>query len=409
MPQLLTSAHTLTGGVATFTGLGETFDVVFTGVWALNEKYTLVMTDSTTAVQNSFGAGTITNTAPTFAFTYQDKVYFLAGATVYFSTVGSATLFNDVLSVSPTDGFVQMSNNFSAPENLQAIAPYQGRLVFFSRQTTQIWSVNSDPAQWVQAQVLSNIGTLAPQSVQAMGTLDVMFLSDTGIRSLRVRDSSLNAFVEDIGSPIDALITSAIQADSAGGVNACGVIEPSANRYWLYLNGLIYVLSYFPSSKVIAWSTYTPTFYLVGVQTTFVPQKFVVLKGRVYCLGTAGGNTYIFLYGDTDNNTYDVTPVTGQIPFLDCGSPGTMKGALRVDMLMTGTWTLKGSMNIYTVNPSANFKTLIPATASSTTELGGEFGYTDRGTHFSLYFSCADASLAKLSSMIFHFKKENNI
>lgn len=39
---------------------------------------------------------------------------------------------------------------------------------------------------------------------------DVFFLSESGIRSLRARDSSNAAFASDIGNPIDTLILSEI-------------------------------------------------------------------------------------------------------------------------------------------------------------------------------------------------------
>lgn len=408
MPTLGTTITPLAGGLTGSAGTGEDVNVAFLNTWDTNDKFTLLVINNTTAVQVGFGAGQVTGVIPNFAFTFLDKVYFLAGASVFFSTEGQPTLFNDVYSTSPTDGFVGMSNQYSAPENLQAIASYQGRLAFFSRNTIQIWQTDTNPALWANTQILANTGTMAPLSVQSVGDLDVLYLNDSGVRSLRPRVTDLNAYVDDVGSPIDALITAGLIADANNGALACGVVEPTANRYWLYLNGVIYVRSEFPSSKVKAWTTYTPTFFLAGIQTTFVPQKFVVLGGRVYCLGTAGGSTYVLLFGGTNNTSYDATQCIGQIPFLDCGSPGTMKSSVRLDMLMTGTWILKGSMNIYDNNLNT-FKTIIPATNVATTESGGIFPYTDRGTHFSLWFSSTDAAAVKMSSLIFQFKKQNNI
>jgi hypothetical protein len=63
--------------------------------------------------------------------------------------------------------------------------------------------LDPDPLQNVEKQVLENIGTFAPKSVVPFGDIDVFFLSDSGIRSLRARDSSNQAGMSDVGTPID--------------------------------------------------------------------------------------------------------------------------------------------------------------------------------------------------------------
>src|SRR5262249_13348032 len=139
-------------------------------------------------LQVDIGKGDISGTTPSFCLTYGNKVYVLEGSNVHFSDLGVPTSFNDINGVG--NGFVNMLNYYYTQESLQAVAPYQGRLVFVSRQTTQIWQVSADPNQWQQVQVMPNIGTMAPESVKPVGELDVMMLSDSGIRSIRVRDQS---------------------------------------------------------------------------------------------------------------------------------------------------------------------------------------------------------------------------
>lgn len=233
------------------------------GTWAPNDTITITLTNNTSHLQTQIGAGYVTGIIPTYCFTFNEKVYALASATAYFSAVNDATTWNN-----PTgnnNGFVELSNWYATAENLVAASPYQGRLAFFSRFTTQIYIIDADPAKWQQQQILQNIGTLAPFSVQNLGDLDVMFLSDTGIRSLRARDLTLNAFVNDLGSPIDQLVLANIAANGTTlSSEAQSVVDPATGRYWLYLNGTIYVLSYYPTNQVTAWSTYLPTYDAMG-------------------------------------------------------------------------------------------------------------------------------------------------
>lgn len=400
MAAINTTCVPMTGGVAAVAAVGEDYQFTFGGAWATGDKWTVSLTDGSSGVVRQVGAGEVSGVVPNFAFTYANKVYVLSASTVYFSAVGNATIWNDPNATG--DSFVTMSNWWAAPENLSAIAPYQGRLAFFSRRSCQIWIIAANPASWQLVQLLANIGTLAPASVQALGDLDVLFLSDTGIRSLRVRDSSLNAYVNDIGSPVDDFV----QTNLSGGTptsnsTACSVVEPSSNRYWLYLNGVIYVLSYFPSSKIIAWSTYSPTYN--GDANTFVPQKFVVYNGQVYVLATSGGNTVVLQYGGSSNAALDACTATLQTPFLDAKTPGTEKQSTGIEVACTGSWTVSACMNIY--NPT-DFVTVVTDSVPSFDK--GRVPFNDRGTHFSLMATTTDtlAGGPTLSSLIWHYEIE---
>ena len=59
-----------------------------------------------------------------------------------------------------------------------------------------------------------------------------------------------------------------------------------------------------------------------------------MLAGRIYA---RAANT-VYLYGGNDNATYDVCPVTAQLPFLNAGKPGHYKQIQGVDQAATGTW-----------------------------------------------------------------------
>jgi hypothetical protein len=253
-----------TGGTNAFGGSGMNYEFTLAPVTAGSEV-TLTLTDQLTGPQTQVGAGNVTGTDPSFIFTFNQKVYTLAGSTAYFCALDEPTLWNDPNGAG--NGFITMSNYYSTNEPLAAIAPYQGRLLFCFRRLVQIWYVDPDPANNALTQTLPNIGTVAPLSVQPVGDMDVYMLADNGVRSVRVRDASNNALIADVGTPIDAILQPLLAAlTDAQKAAACGIVEPSSNRYWLYLPqpdgnaGKIYVFSYFPSSQIAAWGSYSPTY-----------------------------------------------------------------------------------------------------------------------------------------------------
>jgi hypothetical protein len=396
---LLSQAQSLHSGSTATAGTGDQYKFLFGGTWVKGDTYSLVFTDQSTGVQTRVGAGNFSGITPLYCFTYSNKVLVTGGSTVYTSAIGLPTVFNNPSATG--NGYITMSNFSGAAENLVAIAPYQGRLAFFTRRTCQIWTVSSLLSGWSLVQMLQNIGTTAPLSVQPLGDLDVLFLSDTGIRSLRVHDSSLNAYINDIGSPIDQFIQ-----NSGVTTAACAVVDPQTGRYMCYNNGTIYVLSYYPSSKIIAWSTYLPTYWNGTAQVTFVPQKFFVYQGQVYCLATTGGNTVIFQFGGSTGVVYDTCTMTVQIPFFDAKSPGTMKQSIGFDVFGYGTFDVATSFNYepLTTSYSPVFSGVL--INQGTTEQGS-IGLSGTGTHLSIQAKCSDAAQSTLASLIWHYNKAN--
>lgn len=259
MSNIITTVSSLQGGVTAVAGVSKRYRMEYTGTWAVGEELRLVLTDALTGVSIVVGYGTIAAIEPEFVFTYRNKENLLAGSAWYFSAISLPTIFNDTNGVG--NGYVELSDAFSESADVQSLAPYQGKVAVLGTNYIQIWQIDADPNNYQLLQVLDNIGTIAKDSVKAFGELDVFFLHTTGIRSLRVRDSSSNAITVDVGSPIDGLVQSQIiAATEAEKAAACGVIEPSTSQYWLFLKDTIYVLSHFPSAKISAWSLWKPTY-----------------------------------------------------------------------------------------------------------------------------------------------------
>ena len=252
--QLTTTCSAFSAGQDGVAGNGQTTRLTFAGSWVTEDEYTLTLIFPQTGVVETFGAGALTNQQINFLYTYKDKMNVLASIRWYFSALGNSAKFNDLEGIG--NGNISLANNQGISEDLTAMVLYKNRMAVFSPNSVQIWQVDSNPENYVLLQTLQSTGTEAPLSVQALGMLDALYLSG-GVRSLQAKETSLDAAVLDIGSPINQLIIASIDAGIAQS-SACSVVEPVSKQYWLYFGGKIYVLSYFTASKIIAWSTFTP-------------------------------------------------------------------------------------------------------------------------------------------------------
>jgi len=373
--------------------------VVFSGAWKPNDvfQFNLVTSGQILAA----GVSYISQTKPVYAVTLNDRVHFVADSTWYGSDNGSATNFARQY---PGSFFIDISNQWQEPEPLVSLAPYQGSMAVFSNRTIQIWVLDPNPLNIAPKQVLSNIGSYCPLGPQSIGDLDVIFPSTTGLRSLRVRDASLNAFVNDIGSPIDKNIQDAIlSVGNANLLNTCSIVEPSANRYWHFINGKIFVLSYFPAAQInAAWSQYWPT---DDKKQAFTPVKFITYRSLVYLRGKQGNKECFFVYGGLNGAVYDDSTVVVATAWLDLKAPVNRKNAEQLDYVIQGSWQFFGSMDWQGVANGAALQaiTSVPVTAPSFQN--GQVGWSDDGFHVKLQAQSSGNALCVLSSLIFSFQK----
>jgi len=394
-------------GLDAVTGVGNQFTLTFDGTWRACDRPVVTLVDTNGGVQHVLGFGAVNSLTPTFLLTFQDKVYAACGETLAFSALGEPSQFQDRQLLAgedadaPGNGTVTPGNQYGTPENIISIAHYQGRLALFARRSIQIWSMTASPLTNQQTQILTNTGTVAPLTPQSIGDLDVLYLADSGIRSLRVRDSSNNAVVVDIGTPIDSLIQAHLATlTDAQKATACAVVEPSGNRYLVFMpdadggEGTIYVLSYFPSAQISAWSTYRPTYDSGGTQTAFIPQKFVIHDGQVFAR-TADG---LIAYGGADGETYDDCGLTFETPWLDGQAPATQKLSQSLDAAFEGTWSLSFGMDYI----SGNLQTVFEGDQS--TYAFGRMAVHHRGTHYKIRGEESGDGAARFSNAALHYQ-----
>jgi hypothetical protein len=372
------NAKTFADGTDGVTGQGKKVQVSVGGTVETGDKFNIKLG------QRNFGFVNKPTGKVSSLQTLNKKLYATSETLLYFSAIDAPTRWEPDVDLGA--GFINMFNEFTGAESLRALAAYSGRLAIFARTTIQIWNIDVDPSRNSQAQVLDNIGVLAPASVVQVGDVDVFLLADSGIRSLRSRDINNIAFTSDVGNPVDVLVLAEIRALGSDAELCRGLIDPTDGRYWLVMGDKVFVFSHFTGSKVSAWSTYEPGFTITNG---------IVHGGRIWCRGDDG---HLYLYGGADNNTYDDCEVTGVLPFLSSGTPATEKTYTSFDAVVEGEWTFSVGTNPEFPNERDTIGTLwapsfdmrrIPMEAV--------------GTHFSIAFSCEKTGYARLSNMIVHY------
>lgn len=287
-------------------------------------------------------AGNVTVTTPTamgggeagtfnpgkYALTLKNKMYSVSASILNYSKVGDPTIVQPADDGAEGAGFINMSNNAAGSEQLTALGIFFGQLAIFSRKVIQIWAVEADDDNNVQLQVLYNTGTDAPRTVLQVNENDLLYLSRSGLRSLKSRDSSNAAYASDLGSAIDPLLRAARRIYGAAiASQAVSIFEPNEGRLFLAFGQDVWVYSFFPGGKVAAWSKYRPGFQITD---------FAVIEEALYA---RAGDT-IYRLGGTTGEEYAATTTTLILPWLSAKRPDDDKLAVAVNIVAAGTWKI---------------------------------------------------------------------
>lgn len=389
--------NTLTSPEYTAVAFGDKVIVAALQAGTAANDLPLVVTESgdlvATPDSTTFSGGVDGTFSPgPFVKTIGAKMNALSGSNWHFSGINLPTGWT---TENVGAGFVDLSTFESGSEELIAIGRYQDRVAIFSADNIQLWYVDPDPALNQQTQVLNNTGTLSPRSVTQFGDSDLFYLHESGLRSLRARDSSNAASTTDIGNPVDTLIVAELDALPLSDRNRIfGLIEPREGRYWITIKSKIFVFSFFSEAKVSAWSIYET---VDSEGNTFEVDEALVFNRRVYL---RSGDT-IYVYGGLGDGalTYDATEAVAQIPYLDADDPTRQKSITGVDLAAQGTWQVYAAM--VPNNPEAQDK--IGVVASSTFN-ENRIPAQGSSTHFSLIFKSQNDGYARLGSCVIHYE-----
>tara|TARA_B100000214_G_scaffold5112_1_gene3827 strand:+ start:18545 stop:20977 length:2433 start_codon:yes stop_codon:yes gene_type:complete len=341
-----------------------------------------------TTLDGGADASTLAGYSPGgYVLTVKSKMHSVSDSLWHFSAIDKPYEWNATASPDFA-GFVNLSNNARGSEDLKAIANYYSNLAIFAEQAVQIWFVDPNPANLQQIQVLHNTGTIAANSVVEFGDSDVFYLDSSGIRSLKARDSSNAAFVEDIGNPIDSLIQEEIQTNLDASRKAVGILSPKDGRYLLAIGTKVYVFSYYPSSKISAWSVYEPGFTI---------QHWAYDGDQMLC---RGDDNKLYSLGGANNTTYDNSTVTVQLPFLDGGKPATSKDFYGLDAVVENDWDVYVSTDPTDISSNEQIGTI-----DRTTYGLGRVTMTGYSTHLAVKMVCSKSGSAKIGNLAVHYEQ----
>jgi len=377
-----TAAHTNTGTDP------EIWNISINGTY---DKETLCQLEITYDGQSAtFVVSARAAATPRFIQTFGDKVYGAVGPVLYFTGfTGTPEAPDPTAWTGATgSGFINVSTQSAGAQEIRALSAYQTNLAVFSDYNTQIWSMDPDPDKNVRVQTLDNVGALSAPSVKSFGEVDLFFLSATGVRSLRARDSSNVAGAQDVGSPVDEKVAALLAAAGGDAQQAPAAVNPRSGQYLLAFDDEVLVFSHFPGAKVSGWSSYV------------VPgdvEAFANMFGRLFM---RSGDT-IYVYGGLDNDQYPSDVETEvQTPFLSAGSPATQKTLLGLDIGCEGSWTVY----LHPDPSNPDLYELLGTVEGTTYGFQPRFAINGQTTHFSLRFVHQGAGYARLSNVAVHYQ-----
>jgi len=256
------STFAFSGGLYAAQPFGSRKKIRFVNTWAVTDDWTVALTALLTGAA-TIGKGNIAEQTYTSTIKLRNRMFLSFSNKFAMSSNSDATKWEEQDSGAAV---ISYTSQYGQQDTVQAFATMQGRLAVFGKFSIQVWQPDADPANFALQQVLDQAGTIATKSVRSVGDLDVFYLDRSGIRSLRSKEQLLNAYVDDIGTPVDLLVRAdliQVGANYVDNSGACAIVEPSTKQYWLYLNSKIYCLSRYNASKISAWSTFDTRYQAV--------------------------------------------------------------------------------------------------------------------------------------------------
>lgn len=358
--------------------------------------------------------------AGTYAKTAAAKMNILSKSILHFSAIDDAEDFDPAPPVGTGAGvgagFINISNHARGNEELIAISEYFDKYAIFGKDTIQIWNLDPDEDLNARIQTIPQTGTIAAGSVTPFG-VDTAYLDRTGVRSLRSRDSSRSANINDIGTAIDPIIQDRIINSSAEAHRAQATIDPLTGRYFLSIGKEIFIFSYFPGNKVSGWTRSLPGYEV----DKFVQRQLRItarsgdyiyqLSGSQNAEGFCGTNRYgtasgvdTISYNDpdvgfSDDNGNIINRQADIItPYIDGGDPSRFKILKGIDLVIEGQW----QVFLLTDPRDITKQTEVCKIQNSSLKLG-RIAMNAHTTHFSIRLISIGTGFARVSKILMHY------
>ena len=239
--------------------------------------------------------------------------------TVYFSDLLAGTDFQN-----GSAGYINLQEVLPNGDPVVAAAAHNGYIIFFGKKNTAIYANPLDTGALTLVEVLSNIGCIARDSVQSIGT-DVLFLSDAGVRSLQrvIQEKSLP--MRDISKNVRDELISQVSSET----------DLTKIKSIYYERDAIYLLT-LPTTKFVycfdTRASLQDGAMRVTIWDSLEPKAFFVTQNKDLYIGKPG---YIGKYfGHSDNGSvYRLQYFTN---YFDFDASTTLKILKKIGFVLIG-------------------------------------------------------------------------
>jgi hypothetical protein len=377
---VILSTPSMSGGVNATAAVVQIVTAELTGTFEATDVYTLNI-NGTSYVATGKAAATGFS-----LMVFLRRVWSTAGSLWEYSKLNTFNNWNDATAATGS-GFLNISNEAEGSEPLVGGGVYLNYGAIFSRRNCRIYNLSTDATTFSIAQAIDGVGALAARAICTYGAEDLIFLDETGIRSLRARDALTTANVNDIGVAIDSFVRAHIDSTPNAVVRrAVAIIEPRDGRLWMALDNRIYVLSFFPGSEISAWTYFEPGFSV---------SDFARAYNQLY---VRAGDT-VYLYGGPTGQDYPLAgemPADVELPFA-AGTPPKLQSCEGIDIASTGEWIV----DVLT-DPNNEAATIRGGTLDGITYGNADISVPGRFTHIALRLRCVAAGAATISNVTIH-------
>jgi hypothetical protein len=259
--------------------------------------------------------------------------------TVYFSDLLSGMKWSG-----GTSGFLDVTQYWpNGADNITALAAHNNFLFIFGRNNILVYANANDPSNMVLSDSITGIGCIARDSIANTGS-DIIFLSDTGLRSVLRTIQEKSAPFRDLSKNVRDDLMSAVAGEVASSIKA--VYSPFDSFYLITLPTLNSVYCFDlkttlqdGSSRVTTWDSIEPkSFCYDNVNKELLLGKAGFIAEYTGYLDNASSYRFQYFTNHTDLGAPSVTSVLKKLSVVIIGGS---------DQYITMKWGYDFSGNYY--------------------------------------------------------------
>lgn len=239
--------------------------------------------------------------------------------TVYFSDLQNPSEWQ-----TGTSGYLDISAVIPTGDPITALAQYNNFLIIFCRRSIVVYAGADDPTTMKLSDIITGVGCIARDSVQAVGGTDILFLSETGVQSLMrvIQEKSLP--FRDVSKNVRDTLMSDVVGEDEDDIKAVYyaadafyllALPSTGNTYCFDTRGALEN----GASRATIWRDINPTaFWVLANRDLYVGQKGYIGKYYEY---TDNGNSYRMAYYTN---------------YFDMGNPTALKILKKINIISIG-------------------------------------------------------------------------